>query len=685
MTKPQYRPDVDGLRALAILSVIIFHAFPDVIKGGFVGVDIFFVISGFLISSILFSDLEKGSFSFIDFYSRRVKRIFPALILVLLSCLVFGGFILLADEYKQLGGHVAGGAGFVSNFILWKEVGYFDNAADTKPLLHLWSLGIEEQFYIVWPLLLFLVWKKRVNFLLLVSIIAAASFLVNLASVGAHPEAAFFSPLSRFWELMIGSILAYLSLHPYRHIPAGDGSVIPQEKGLPGLHLPLDRTSRANVSATLGLLLILFTVFRLNENAPFPGWWALAPTMGAFLLLQAGLDAWINRKLLANRAMIWVGLISYPLYLWHWPLLSFARIIEGQMPSAPIRFSAVILSVILAWATYRLVETPVRFRMRGRRVTGVLIVLMACLGFMGYKIYKSDGLKYRLSNFQQNADPFLSPKTKLEEARKLCRKSFPDAKGVCFSSPAKDSGTGKSIFFIGDSHSEALSTGFIDKNPDIPANSFGTWGCLPFIGVERFVNRGPKGCPTSLMHDLSHLSKKTNEVVVITARYTTYVTGTGFENTSSLHEPNSVHIQPSGQPLQKKGVNYAEVYAQGLRSTLNFLQAQNKQVVFVHQVPELGFDPKICVDRPFRTNIENACRLPRVEVEKRQGSYRDATAKVLAEFPGVRVFDPMAFLCDKTYCYARKDKTILYRDDDHVSLAGARLLSTGLRELILAE
>jgi len=681
MTKPHYRPDIDGLRAVAILSVIIFHAFPDSIKGGFVGVDIFFVISGFLISSILFSDLEKNSFSFIDFYSRRIKRIFPALILVLLCCLVFGGFVLLADEYKQLGGHVAGGAGFFSNFILWQEVGYFDNAADTKPLLHLWSLGIEEQFYIVWPLLLYLVWKKRVNFLLLVSIIAAASFLVNLGSVGGYPEAAFFSPLSRFWELMTGSILAYLSLHPYRHLNSASTAVSPLMKNWLGL----DRASRANASAAVGLLLILSAVFGLDENATFPGWWALAPTLGAFLILQAGMDAWINRVLLANRVMIWIGLISYPLYLWHWPLLSFARIIEGQMPSAAMRLSAVILSVILAWATYRLVETPVRFRMRGRKVIGVLLALMACLGFMGYKIYKSDGLKYRLSNFQQSADPFLSPKTKLGDARKLCKSRFPDAKGICFSSQAKDTGSGKSVFFIGDSHSESLSTGFIDNNPDIPANSFGTFGCLPFIGVERFTNHGPMGCSSSLMRDLSHLSKKPNEVVVITARYPTYVTGTGFENTASLHEPNAVHIQLSGEPERHEQVNYADVYRQGLRSTLAFLHQQNKQVVFVHQVPELGFDPKICVDRPFRTNILNACRLPRAEVEKRQKSYRTATAAVLAEFPEVRVFDPMAYLCDQTYCYARKDVQILYRDDDHLSLAGAGLLSAGLRKLILAE
>lgn len=685
MSNPQYRPDIDGLRAVAILSVLVFHAFPDAISGGFIGVDIFFVISGFLISSILFSDLEKDSFSFIDFYSRRIRRIFPALILVLFSCLAFGGFVLLADEYQQLGGHVAGGAGFFSNFVLWNEAGYFDNASDTKPLLHLWSLGIEEQYYILWPLLLFIAWKRHRNFLTLVALIATASFLVNLYSVGGHPEAAFYSPLSRFWELMIGSILAYLTLHPHQQSNPGNITVRLPGSGLIDRYQSLDRTLRANIGATFGLLLIFSALFGLNENAAFPGWWALAPTLGAFLILQAGTDAWVNRKLLAHPVMVWVGLVSYPLYLWHWPLLSFARIIEGQMPSAKIRLLAMALSVFLAWLTFRWVETPVRFRMRGRKVVAVLAVVMVGLGLIGYKIYKSDGLKYRLSNFNQKADPFLSPKTKLEEKRKLCKSRFPDAKGICFSSPGKVSATGKSVFFIGDSHSESLSTGFIDRYPDMAANSFGTFGCLPFIGVERYTKRGAMGCEISVKRDFSHLSGDTKEVVVITARYATYVTGTGFENTGFLHEPNAVHIQPSNIPQRQDRVDSAEVYAQGLRATLEFLASRHKQVVFVYQTPELGFDPKTCVDRPFRKSIAVNCRLPRKEVELRQKSYRDATSGVLAAFPDVRVFDPMKLLCDETFCYARKGEAILYRDDDHVSMGGARMLSEGLNAVIQAE
>lgn len=219
LTHPKYRADIDGLRAIAILSVVGFHAFPNWVKGGFIGVDVFFVISGYLISTIIIGSLERDSFNFVEFYSRRIKRIFPALLLVLIASFALGWFVLLADEYKQLGKHIAGGAGFISNFLFWNESGYFDNAAETKPLLHLWSLGIEEQFYIFWPLLLWFVWKKRFNLLTIAITVAIVSFALNIVKVRSDTVAAFYSPQTRFWELMAGSILAYMTLHKQNLFP----------------------------------------------------------------------------------------------------------------------------------------------------------------------------------------------------------------------------------------------------------------------------------------------------------------------------------------------------------------------------------------------------------------------------------------------------------------------------------
>ena len=213
LSHPKYRPDIDGLRAIAVLSVVAFHAFPNWIRGGFIGVDVFFVISGYLISTIIFENLDSGTFSFAEFYARRVKRIFPALLLVLTASYAFGWFALFADEYKQLGKHIAAGAGFVSNIVLWNEAGYFDSSAETKPLLHLWSLGIEEQFYVVWPLLLWLAWKQKFDLLTITIIVALVSFFLNINGVKEDTVATFYSPQTRFWELLCGSLLAWISIY----------------------------------------------------------------------------------------------------------------------------------------------------------------------------------------------------------------------------------------------------------------------------------------------------------------------------------------------------------------------------------------------------------------------------------------------------------------------------------------
>lgn len=209
-TQQEYRPDIDGLRAIAVLSVVTYHAFPNLVPGGFLGVDIFFVISGYLISKIILNNLENNNFSFFDFYARRVRRIFPALFVVLLSVLFAGWFFLLPSEYKQLGKHVLAGAGFVANLMYWREVGYFDVAAETKPLLHLWSLGVEEQFYIFWPVFLYFLWKRKINLLKVSLILFFISCAAYLYFSGVHGIFAFYAPVTRFWELLAGGLLAFI-------------------------------------------------------------------------------------------------------------------------------------------------------------------------------------------------------------------------------------------------------------------------------------------------------------------------------------------------------------------------------------------------------------------------------------------------------------------------------------------
>jgi len=367
-----YRADIDGLRGLAVLAVVAYHAFPYWLRGGFIGVDVFFVISGFLISGLIVGGIERQQFSLVDFYGRRIRRIFPALLLVLATCWIGGWFLLFADEYEQLGKHIAGGAGFISNLVLWREGGYFDAAAETKSLLHLWSLGIEEQFYIAWPVLLCLAIRKRVHALTVTLAIAALSFALCLHLLKTDAIASFYSPLTRFWELLIGAALALVSRRRATVLLGGGARA-------------------ANAQSAAGLALIGIALVTISQEQPYPGWRALLPTVGAALVIAAGSSAWLNRKVLANRLLVWFGLISFPLYLWHWPLLTFARIVESDMPSRATRITLVLAAILLAWATYRLVERPIRLGGRGTTKAVTLAVLMAVVGAAGLECYRRDG------------------------------------------------------------------------------------------------------------------------------------------------------------------------------------------------------------------------------------------------------------------------------------------------------
>lgn len=405
LSHPKYRPDIDGLRAIAVLAVVAFHAFPNYFQGGFIGVDIFFVISGYLISTIIFENLYKDTFRFSEFYARRIKRIFPALIVVLVACFIFGWFLLLADEFKQLGKHIAAGSSFISNIVFWNESGYFDKVADTKPLLHLWSLSIEEQFYILWPVLIWFAWKKNFNLLIIILVITVVSFVLNLKGVKQDPIATFYYPQTRFWELLSGSFLAYLMLHD-KHALSKINYYMPAY--ILNKVKECNSNILSNILSFFGIFLLLFGFWRINKDLSFPGNWALIPVIGTLMLLIGGSKAWINRIILSNKLTVWFGLISFPLYLWHWPLLSFARIVESEIPSLNIRIAVVVLSILLAWLTYKLIECPLRFGKQSNTKVSTLVVLMIIIGYIGYKTYEKDGLSFRFPIKRAGIEPSIA-------------------------------------------------------------------------------------------------------------------------------------------------------------------------------------------------------------------------------------------------------------------------------------
>jgi peptidoglycan/LPS O-acetylase OafA/YrhL len=375
-----YRPDVDGVRAIAVIAVVAFHAFPGSLPGGFVGVDIFFVISGYLITGILIRSIAENSFSISAFYIRRIRRIFPALSILLIAVLALGWTRMLPLDYAQLGKHILGGAFFSSNLLLWSEAGYFDADAADKPLLHLWSLGVEEQFYIVWPILLWFLSRRNRNILATLALIAAASFLLSVTLTAVAPIAAFYSPFTRTWELAAGGLIACQEFNK------------PPFSGFRPLYSNVH--ARTCLSA-VGVLLMIASFFLISEDKAFPGWWALLPVAGACFVILARGENPINRYFLGWRPLIWIGLISYPLYLWHWPLLSIAKLTAAGSLSVSTRLAIVALSFLLAVATFQFVERPIRHSRISWKRTGALLATMAATAGVGSVIFLMDGVQSR--------------------------------------------------------------------------------------------------------------------------------------------------------------------------------------------------------------------------------------------------------------------------------------------------
>jgi peptidoglycan/LPS O-acetylase OafA/YrhL len=375
-----HRRDIDGLRGIAVLAVLVFHAFPTALGAGFVGVDVFFVISGYLITRIILREQAGGVFSLMRFFQRRIHRIFPALLLVLTACLALGWWGLMPPEFKQLGAQVAAGGAFVANILFWQQAGYFDAAAQLKPLLHLWSLGIEEQYYLLWPLFL-LLWRGRPRGLLASSLaLALLSLAFNSLLLASWPEATFYLLHSRFWELLAGGLLA----------------MSPALRTTPPA--TLSSTLLRNLGAITGLLLIGLAMALFGQPAPYPGWRALLPVGGTALVIGAGASCRVNRVLLSNRPLVAIGLISYPLYLWHWPVLAFARVLLPQATSPAWLATLLLVSGLLAWATYRWLELPLRearARGHGRTLAMALAMLMAGVAACGYAIFLQGGLPGR--------------------------------------------------------------------------------------------------------------------------------------------------------------------------------------------------------------------------------------------------------------------------------------------------
>ena len=473
-----YRADIDGLRALAVLAVLGFHASIRGMGGGFVGVDIFFVISGFLITNIIVRKVEVGSFNILDFYKRRIRRLCPELIVVLLVTLGLGWLFLLPNGYEQLGRHTIAGSLFSTNFLLWNEAGYFDGASAVKPLLHLWSLGVEGQFYLLWPIMLLAIWKLNWHRTYLIVAIALVSLAFNIFFVVDKPTLSFYSPLTRFWEMMIGALLAIGLQRNGLITDIGSKLSIPFPERL--------RSAFRNAGSFGGLVLITASIYKYNTGRAYPGWYALAPTIGAALVIAVGPTAYLNRKLLSNKIVVFIGLISYPLYLWHWPLLVYVRVYkpDGANLEMVLRFAALGGSFIAAVITYRFLKS--RFGNLWLR-TGTLALGLLLVMSLGGAVVISEGVSFRMTDFERQIIRDL-----LEE-----RSAYGIAyrQGSCFLKPnqTKDDfaqmcrANGKpKIFLWGDSFAAHLYPGLkrLLSKPDEQLSQYTASACPPVLDFE---------------------------------------------------------------------------------------------------------------------------------------------------------------------------------------------------------
>lgn len=504
-----HRREIDGLRAIAVLPVILFHAGFAAFSGGFVGVDVFFVISGYLITSILLEEKSAGTFSIVQFYERRARRILPALFVVLATCIPFAWAWLLPPDTKTFALSIASVALFISNIFFANQSGYFDAAAELNPLLHAWSLSVEEQFYLLFPLGLTLAWrwgKTVVTAALLACAIASFALAQREAQDGA--AAAFYMLSTRAWELLTGALVAcVLERRP---------QAAPGRATGPGLWV-------SQSLSLLGVLMIGGSIVMLDRHTPFPGVHALWTVAGTSLVLAFATSSTFVGRVLSSRLLVGIGLISYSAYLWHQPLLAFARLREGSQPSALLMGSLSAAALLLAYGTWRFIENPLRDRSRFARRTVLTWAAAGCLGFVAIAgvALETNGLAFRLPGDQQRLLSFTD--TKVTAALQLDGYRM----GVCLLEPRQDagefgascrgSGARGTVLVWGDSHAAALAYGLRQSGASV--SQYTASACPPLMDVRV---RGRPHCASVNLFVAQQLATLAPSAVLLHARWRAY-------------------------------------------------------------------------------------------------------------------------------------------------------------------
>lgn len=629
-----YRKDIDGLRAIAVIAVILFHLDFTFISGGFIGVDIFFVISGFLITQTIQKDILANKFTIRHFYVKRIRRIIPALFVTTFVTILFSFYILPVYELKEFSMSVLSVSTFTSNIFFWRHIDYFSVAAELKPLLHTWSLGIEEQFYILFPIFMLLTKKltyKKILYWILIFLFLSFALSVSPLAVD-HPKSNFFLPMTRFWELFMGSTLA-LSIK----------------------YISTNSRYLNNLLAMIGLLLILLPMALLDQHSTFPGMNAFYPVAGATLLIYSGTgDRTFVSFFFSNQYIRYIGLISFSLYLWHWPIIALSKhIIMGEF-SIKVQLIILLITFILSALTYKLVEQPFRKNQKFKNILQIKagLITLISLSLMAIAIYIFLLIKidiYEENIPKMNMNCFKTKETL--ESTKEC--SF----GV------KNS---EKIFLLyGDSHSEAMYPVFEKLAVEngwrgIPV-SFPS--CAPLFDVFK-LNGNPrfiKSCTGEYSNNVKEFleeNKEKIEMVFLVSRWTIYEKG--WIKNGRLQQQDT-HFLSDKETKSKNSSDSSKVLQKAIIRTVDKISGTlNIPTVILKPIPVLHAN----ISR-FTPDITKKEYL-------QQRQFIDKIFNSLEQNPLIHIIDPINVFCPKDICKMYDDNNnALYKDDNHVSYEGS--------------
>ncbi|CAI0896240.1 acyltransferase family protein [Serratia quinivorans] len=647
-TVKNYRRDIDGLRAVAILLVVLYHSGVTFLSGGFIGVDVFFVISGFLIGGIIYTELSNKTFSYGRFYTRRIKRIAPALLVMLLICSILAFFYLSPLELKDFSLFSGSTILSVPNIMLWHKTNYFSPNAELNPLLMTWSLGVEEQFYIFLPIILSIVIKFNKKIVASVAVISIISFVFCVILTKTNPLFSFFMLPTRAWELGMGVML----------------SIMHREGRFNSLSLRVKE-----IVFIVGLVFILFAAVNFDKHTSFPGYAAILPVLGSlFIILGNGR---ISSILLGNRVMVFIGLVSYSWYLWHWPLLSFARLAIDSKLSV---YNGLIISSIalfIAYLSYLFVETPFRkgFKFENKKIILGYVIISTLLILPSSIGYLLQGIPQRVNTAVAQA-----------EIDKLERIADPCLVGYGSTSYSKDKSClandqQDAVALVGDSHAAALRGGVEQyaKKSNMGVYQLTKASCPMLLGVTRVISSYP-----SHASECETYNKKVIELITSNEKIKTVIISAFWDS--------GVDDIDGGYTVINSGQNGLSALASGLNDVIQNLTIADKKIILVMDVPFLNFNAVRAIDNqqiPLRRAANQFIQPTPLDNESTD-DYRLPKEKVntlltsVAKAQHIEVFNPTKNLCDTAGCKFKSNNRPLYYDDQHLTYLGSAHALNGM-------